>query len=477
VTGRLSFTTQAYAQRFALAEPTNLVLMISQTSHSSKVIVFREDQLSDLQDPGFVPIMEAIPLSNGSITKNDVPAGDYILAAYTTDSNEVSSYISASLFEVKKMLPEEIGLNQSLTTTLEISGAPVLSRSERKTYRFTIYDNSKYSVFGVNEGIDFFILPRDQESAFLNYSQFGYLPEYALLAGRGVHFREINLNPGDYVIALSARDVSINRMVFYLNGYLKDFSVPAPKESLLIRRQSGSMQLVMEVQVGQFYVLKESSDLISWQTVDSFTAEQDSKSIDVPLSKSQNFYKLSPILDVDFGLNNGGFWTQTFGLIPGPWKYSSNNGVWYADGAESGCSGPYWSMLNSPVYTVIEDGNVVIQFEHRYSFESILYDGGQIRVSLNGAEFEPIPADSFSSSGYAEGQIIGLGILNGLRAFNGTSTGYDFNLYLTSIVNLGPYKSGDSIAIQFLGGWDECATGKTPNWVMKSLKSLQLSPY
>lgn len=186
------------------------------------------------------------------------------------------------------------------------------------------------------------------------------------------------------------------------------------------------------------------------------------------------FYRLPPI-EQNFGDNNGGFSVETVGPVPGPWMYDDAEGVWYANGAEPACTGPYWSFLNSPGYLVAADGEVVINVDHRYSFEGDLWDGGQIRMSVNGGDFVEVPAEAFSANGYADaGTIIGAGILNGLFAFNAASEGYADGTYITSVANLGTFVAGDSITIQFLGGWDNCTTGGTPNWEVKSIVSEQL---
>lgn len=160
---------------------------------------------------------------------------------------------------------------------------------------------------------------------------------------------------------------------------------------------------------------------------------------------------------------------------PGPWAYDPAKGAWVADGASTGCGGPYHSMLNSPEYSLSSDGLVLLEFVHRYSFEGDLYDGGIVRVSLNGVMPVPLPVDAFLAHGYAAGLIRGSGALKGLRAFNGDSPGYSSGQTVTSRAVLGTFKQGDRFVVQFLGAWDDCYAGKRPNWLIDSLR-IQVLP-
>ncbi len=188
--------------------------------------------------------------------------------------------------------------------------------------------------------------------------------------------------------------------------------------------------------------------------------------------ESVTFYSLDP-MDVDFGTDDGGFTVETEGPVPFPWAYE--NGVWFADGSVDDCGGPYWSYLIRRGLLVAESGEVEVSFDHRYSFEAGLWDAGQVRISVNGGPFEEVPAEAFTQNGYSdEGTIIGSGILNGLFGFNGETEGYADGAYITSTATLGTFEAGDSIALAFLGGWDDCATGSYPNWEVKSVVSEQL---
>lgn len=181
--------------------------------------------------------------------------------------------------------------------------------------------------------------------------------------------------------------------------------------------------------------------------------------------------EILPMIIQDFGKNNGGFTvTNTTPPPPGPWIYDSTAGQWVANGGDSECTGPYNSVLNSPAYVVPQADEVTLSFSHRYSFEADLWDGGQLRMSVNGGPFNTVPAESFAANGYAPGVIQGTGILLGQRAFNGDSAGYSTNGLITSSAILGKFNQNDTIGLQFAGAWDDCSTASVPGWVIKNLQ-------
>lgn len=173
----------------------------------------------------------------------------------------------------------------------------------------------------------------------------------------------------------------------------------------------------------------------------------------------------------DFGANAGGMTVvNTEPPPPGPWAYDAANGQWAADGAEGGCTGPYNSQLNSTAFVVPADDDVTITFSHRYSFEAPLWDGGQVRISVNGGAFTPVPPANFLENGYALGNLVGNGVMLGQRAFNGNSPGYSNGDFITSKALLGTFKKNDTVVVQFLGAWDDCTTADVPGWVIKNFK-------
>jgi len=133
--------------------------------------------------------------------------------------------------------------------------------------------------------------------------------------------------------------------------------------------------------------------------------------------------------------------------------------------------GPCASRLTSPLYTVTHSGMVALAFRHCYSLEYYMggrYDGGQLRLSANGASFATVPADRFVTNSY-DGIIIGRNALEGQPGFNGDSPGYHIGSNILSVATLGPFNPGDRFCIQFLVAWDESGFGRLPNWAIDSV--------
>jgi hypothetical protein len=189
------------------------------------------------------------------------------------------------------------------------------------------------------------------------------------------------------------------------------------------------------------------------------------------------------LLDTTFDSTDAGFTKVDYGSPVGPWSYDSVAGSWTNHGQPNGaCGGPFASGLNSPTYTLANAGGVELTFKHRYSFEgytpsdSTPWDGGQVRVSVNGGPFATVPNANFSQNGYLSqigGSIIAevtstAGWVN--MAFVGESAGYSSRQLLTSVCSLGYFNAGDTIRVQFLASWDDCTEGQEPNWEIDSVK-------
>ena len=129
---------------------------------------------------------------------------------------------------------------------------------------------------------------------------------------------------------------------------------------------------------------------------------------------------------------------------------------------------PSHSRLTSPTFAVGATGPVQLRFRHRYSIEPD-WDGASAFVSVNGAPFTQVLAASYSLNGNNFFGLVGNHDLNGGEGFNGNSPGYDAGNFITSIATLGSLNSGDTVAIQFLGAWDEFARGSLPNWEINSV--------
>jgi hypothetical protein len=188
-------------------------------------------------------------------------------------------------------------------------------------------------------------------------------------------------------------------------------------------------------------------------------------------------YLASP-LNASFDANDGAFKTVNYGSPAGPWAYNATSGSWTNHGPPN-CGGPFASGLRTPVLTIRSNDPVVVTFAHRWSFEAdanASYDGGQLRLSVNGGPFATVPGASFSANGY-NGTIGGsiIGVISGTpgwvnEAFTTNSTGYESRTFLTSVASLGAFSPGDQIQLEFLGSWDECSEGTEPNWEIDNVR-------
>jgi Immunoglobulin domain/Bacterial Ig-like domain len=184
---------------------------------------------------------------------------------------------------------------------------------------------------------------------------------------------------------------------------------------------------------------------------------------------------------IDFNSNNGGFTvvSTNIGDSALPWTYQSGLGTWNTHDQAACATAFRASRLNSPVLTVVTPGTLTLTFAHRYSFEddgSTRWDGGQLRLSVNGGPYAMVPLSSFSANGYNNtvgGGAVPNDELAGQEAFTGTSTDYALNTFLTSTVTLGTFNVDDTVSIQFLAAWDDCSEASEPNW---EIDSVQFSP-
>jgi hypothetical protein len=173
----------------------------------------------------------------------------------------------------------------------------------------------------------------------------------------------------------------------------------------------------------------------------------------------------------DFNAGDGGFTVDTPIAYDGPWIYDAALGLWRQDGQEGENQHPNTSTLISPAINVTQSGVVRLTFAHGHSFEGGRWDGGQVRVSVNGGAFSPVPASAFSQNGY-NGTVLpnSQSILKGLAAYVENSLNYPA-ANITSTCTLGFYQAGDSIRVAFIAASDTNTRGQfVPNWQIDSLQ-------
>lgn len=186
-----------------------------------------------------------------------------------------------------------------------------------------------------------------------------------------------------------------------------------------------------------------------------------------------------PVSLIDFNAGPGDFTVVSTNNPGGPWAYDTVGGTWSAfDTNDCGAVAFRSSRLNSPILTVPAAGSVTLSFNHRYSFEAdtTRWDGGQLRISVNGGAYVAVPAASFTANGYNDtvgGAEVPNSELAGQFAFTAQSADYDFGAYITSVATLGTFNANDTLSIQFLGAWDDCSQGSVPNW---EIKRVEFSP-
>jgi hypothetical protein len=170
-----------------------------------------------------------------------------------------------------------------------------------------------------------------------------------------------------------------------------------------------------------------------------------------------------------FTAGDGGFTVVTVGAPSNPWSYNSGNGSWSCYHINACGAAGNGSSLISPTITVSKAGHLVVQIKHRYSFEGGSWDGGQLRMSVNGGAFTTVSASAFSAGGYEATALIGNHPLNGQAAWNGDSPGYSGPAFITSQADLGQFSPGTAVQVQLVAAWDECTTGSNPSWQVDSI--------
>jgi len=182
------------------------------------------------------------------------------------------------------------------------------------------------------------------------------------------------------------------------------------------------------------------------------------------------------LLAQDFNSGDGGFTAETPQDFPGSWAYNAAAGSWQVnqDNPEEGH--PMTSRLRTGQLTVTRDGAVQLSFNHRYSFELSggNWDGGQVRMSLNGGAFTVVPGSAFTAGGYNGTVIAGNSAISTQAGFVQNSPGHQTPAFITSTANLGFFLSGDVIQIEFLYAGDTNTRGEfVPSWEINELTLTQ----
>lgn len=179
----------------------------------------------------------------------------------------------------------------------------------------------------------------------------------------------------------------------------------------------------------------------------------------------------------DFNTSNGGFTVDTPQPFDGPWMYNPANGTWHQDGQAPENGHANTSKLNSRNLQVASSGTVQLTLVHRYSFEGGFWDGGQVRISVNGGAYAAVPAAAFTQGGY-NGAVLANSAsqLAGQQAFVEDSPNYNSGP-ITSVANLGSFNAGDTITIQFMAASDTNTRGQfVPNWEIDQLEVSNVNP-
>ena len=178
----------------------------------------------------------------------------------------------------------------------------------------------------------------------------------------------------------------------------------------------------------------------------------------------------SGLLDQNLNSSDGGFTVVTPLTMDGPWAYNGGSGSWIYEGQGPDNFHPNTSILTTPANAVTALGNVVLTFSHRHSFEGGNWDGGQVRVSVNGGPFVAVPSGAFLQNAYNGTVLSGSqSELANQTAFVNDSVSHGSGVKITSICDLGLYNPGDQIRLQFFASSDTNTKGSTPNWEIDSV--------
>lgn len=138
----------------------------------------------------------------------------------------------------------------------------------------------------------------------------------------------------------------------------------------------------------------------------------------------------------------------------------------------AGGAGFVYSGLVSPPATVTTNGSVTLTFDHRYFIESG-WDGGAVFISTNGGAATYLLDAAFSTNGYVGDTTANApndAWPGGEDVFYGKSAGYDTPALIQSIADLGPLNAGDTVSVEFRGGWDGAYNEAGTDWEVGTVK-------
>ena len=181
----------------------------------------------------------------------------------------------------------------------------------------------------------------------------------------------------------------------------------------------------------------------------------------------------------DFDSDDGGYTATLFNPLDASspenlWTWGATgvdgSSAWTAPGAAVGT--PFEQHLDIPSIDVTGTGLVILEFDHLYKFEAT-WDGGVVMYGINGGPLNPVPLAAFTANGYNDLMQSGSdwgydGDMNGLDMF-----GVDSGGFVHSTANLGTLNEGDTLDIQFRGGWD-WNTQEPEGWTIDNVLVTQL---